>query len=461
MSSPKDLNRRSFLKKTSMAATGMIAVPQIVPSMLLGRRAPSKTLNIACIGLGGQMHSLMRDLHQNLHENIVAICDVDASRMRHTRADEGLGAGKANRYADYRELLSKEQSIDAVVVATPDHWHAAIATAALKAGKHVYCEKPLTHTVGQSRALRELANKSGLVTQTGNQGASASTFRRSIEVVQAGMLGSVDQVHIWHSAHNWPSGVNRPDGEDRIPMGLDWDFWLGPAPARPYKSEIYHPAKWRGWYDFGGGSLADFCCHGFSMPVRALELDYPTKIDVSGEHLDKESFPTHCRVQFDFPAKGNRKAVTIYFHSGEGAQPPVEVLGGFKETFGSIPTLGCILVGDQGTLSGGLWNNECYLRMKEEKKFKNGYKHEAVKSVPRTLPRARGGHMKEWVNACKGKGETFSNFEVGGHVTEIGSAGLIALQLGHGITWDGQEMVASEGQVFVDPAPRKDSEKYL
>ncbi len=463
MKNQMHITRRSFLNTVGGVVAGMIVVPQFIPSRLLGQESPSNKLNLACIGLGGQMHGLMKDNQANLHANVLAICDLDAKRMEVTRSMPELGATNAKQYKDYRELLRRESSVDGVLIASPDHWHAILSTAAIKAGKHVYCEKPLTHTVGDARAMRLLAKQSKVVTQTGNQGSASDNFRRSMELIQAGVLGTVREIYIWHPPHGWPNGVDRPVGEDPIPEGFDWDYWLGPSPARPYKNGIYHPGAWRGWFDFGGGSLADFCCHAFSLPVRALNLDYPEKIEVAGDWLGKESFPITCRVRFNFPARGGREAVSLFFSTGKDGLPPGGALVGLKETFGSIPTSGCLLIGEKGTLSAGLWNSECYVKMKGESKFVGGDNHEAIKPIPKTLPRVQGLHLKEWMDACKGGNPTFSPFEIGGHVTEIGSAGLIALRLGQNIEWDGMAMQIKgnpDSKSLADPAPRKGAEKY-
>ena len=400
------------------------------------------------------MQGLMKGAAE-LNHNIVALCDVDSNRIAESRKNLGAAGEKAKAYKDYRELLEKEKSVDAVIIATPDHWHAAICVAAIKAGKHVYCEKPLTHTIGEARQLAAVAKKSKVVTQTGNQGSASPNFRRSMELIQAGVIGSVSEVHLWHPRHGWPCGIETPTTSEAIPDGLDWDFWIGPAPMRPYQKGIYHPAQWRGWYDFGGGSLADFCCHGFSMPVRALDLDYPNKIEISGTAIAKDSFPKTCRVHFSFAARGNRGPVSIHFHSG-GDLPDRQVTAGMKETLDKVPETGCLVLGDKGTISAGLWNNECRIKMKGETSF-NGINHDAAKPIPETLPRARGSHIQEWIEACKGQGKTFSPFEIGGHVTEIGAAGLVALRLGRNIAWDGATMTVKgspEAATLVRPQHR-------
>ena len=456
----KHLTRRQFLGHTTTALLATAALPQLLPSHLFGAESAGHKLNVACLGMGGQMHALVNEL-AGLPVNVVALCDLDSKRieaLRRTLASDGKKVlADAKVYRDYRQLLEREKSADAVVIATPDHWHALLCTAAIQAGKHVYCEKPLTHTVAEARALRELSRQSKVVTQTGNQGSASGNFRRSMELIQAGVLGTVREVHIWHPPHGWPSGIDRPAGADPVPEGFDWNFWLGPAPLRPYKQGIYHPGAWRGWYDFGGGSLADFCCHAFSMPVRALELDYPSRIEVSSATLAKDSFPKSCQVHFTFPARGNRGPISIHFYTG-GDMPQPEVTAGLAETLDKVPTTGCLVLGDKGTLSAGLWNNECRLRMKGETSF-SGTNHDAAKAVPQTLPRARGSHVQEWVEACQGGAKTFSPFEIGGHITEIGAAGLIALRLGRAINWDGVAMQAKgepAAAPLVKPQARKE-----
>ncbi|MEI6074260.1 MAG: Gfo/Idh/MocA family oxidoreductase [Verrucomicrobiota bacterium] len=451
------ITRRTFVVRSSKAALAVLTAPLLCRPSLFGGELADKRLNIACIGLGNQMQGLITEI-KTAGQNIVALCDVDAQRISTTQKSFGDFLSGAKFYRDYRELLKREKSLNAVVVATPDHWHASICTAAIQAEKHVYCEKPLTHSVAETRQLRALAKKSKVVTQTGNQGAASPNFRRSMELIQAGAIGPVGEIHIWHPPHGWPCGVDRPTGEDPIPEGLDWDFWLGPAPLRPYKNGQYHQINWRGWYDFGGGSLADFCCHSFSLPVRALNLDYPNEIKVSGTPLGKESFPTNCKLQFKFPARAGRGHVSIYFYTG-GEKPPANVTAGMEETFGEVPRTGCMLQGGLGTLSAGLWNNECYLKLNGEQKFRDGTKHEAGKNIPKSLPRApQGRHVLEWIEACQGGPKTFSPFEIGGHVTEIGAAGIVALRLGRDIEWDGKAMRVSgvpEADALVKPVYRK------
>ena len=279
-----------------------------------------------------------------------------------------------------------------------------------------------------------------------------------MELIKADVFGPIREVHVWHPAHGWPSGDARPAGEDAVPAGMDWDFWCGPAPLRPYRSGFYHPGKWRGWYDFGNGSVGDFCCHSFNLPLRALHLDYPTEIAVSGEGLGLESFARSCTVKYQFPKNARRDhEVSLNFYTGGGKDvPPDSAVAAAVKTFGGLPRVGCILVGDKGNLSSGLWNSQCYLNLKGEEKYLGEGKHEAAEPVPKSLPRV-DSHLQEWVDACRGEGEVFSDFDFGGHLTEIGLAGVVALKLQKNIEWDGLNMKAKgmpEADKFIDKENR-------
>lgn len=427
MSNTSKLNRRRFL---AAAATSSL------PTSILRGQTREK-LQVAFIGCGGQMQGHVRNVVQAGHE-AVAFCDVDANRINESRRTAGEAWVKARGYEDYRKLLDQEKSVNAVVIASPDHWHSLLCTAAIQAGKHVYCEKPLTRTLAEARALRELSKKAKVITQMGNQGSASDNLRRSMELIAAKFFGEITEVHVWHPAHSWPSGVDRPAGEDPVPAGLNWDLWLGPSPARPYKQGIYHPGQWRGWYDFGGGSLADFCCHGFNLPLRALKLEYPTKIRIKGTELGKESFAKSCTVRYSFAARGDMAPVEMSFYSG-GDMPPEDLTQGLAATFGKVPTTGCLFVGQKGLLSAGLWNNECYIRLKDDAKFVGAGNHEGAKAIPKSLPRVHD-HLQEWADACLGGPKPFADFDIGGHITEIGLAGIVALRLQRDIDWDGLNM---------------------
>lgn len=446
-------SRRSLLKAAG-AAGSLLILPG---GTLRGQeRKPSARLNIAFIGMGGQIQGHVSRVLE-LGHNVAALCDVDARQIEASQKQHGGRAAKAAAYRDYRVLLDKEKSIDAVVIATPDHWHAPICRAAMQAGRHVYCEKPLTHTIAEARQLREMSRVSKVVTQTGNQGSASSPLRRSLELIKANLFGQIHEIHVWHPEHSWPSGTTRPAGGDPVPDGLDWDFWLGTAPVRPYKSGPYHPGQWRGWYDFGNGSLGDFCCHGFNMPVRALGLDYPTRIDISGTGLGLESFAKACTVQYHFPARGERGPVRLNFYTG-GDTPPEDVTAKFRQSVGRLPATGCLLIGEKGQLQSGLWNSDCSLRLNDDSKFLGADNHPAATAIAESLPRVKG-HLDEWVEACLGGPKVFSDFDRGGHLTEIGLAGIVALRLQRSIDWDGPNMKvpgAPEADRFIRKEERPD-----
>ena len=425
------MKRRTLL---SAAATA----PLILPRSVFGA---DRKLNIAFIGMGGKIQGHVSRAAQ-LGHNVVAFCDVDAGQNDRSLARHKSIAQSVKTYTDYRQLIEKEKTLDAVVIATPDHWHAPICTAAIRAGLHVFCEKPLTHTIAEARGLAELSRASKVVTQTGNQGSASANLRRSIELIQAGLLGEVSNVHVWHPAHGWPNGVTRPAGKDKAPAGLDWDFWCGPSPLRPYKKGIYHPAKWRGWYDFGNGSIGDFCCHSFNMPVRALKLGLPTKVEIHNVHdAGHETYARAVTHKFHFPAEGSRAAVNLIYYTGNEEMPPKPILDAVRGTFGNIPRVGAIVEGTNGLLSSGLWNTQCYLKLNDDKKFMGHAKHGDAAGIPVTLPRVRD-HFQEWTDAILGKGQTFAPFELGGQLTEIGLSGIVALKLQNNLDWDGPAMKA-------------------
>ena len=425
------MKRRTFLMATAIA-------PAILPRSVFGA---NKKLNIGFVGMGGQIQGHVRNTLQ-LGHNVVAFCDVDPNQTDRSRNRHKDKAGKINAYMDYRQMLENEKSLDAVVIGTPDHWHAPICTAAMKAGKHVFCEKPLTHTVAESRDLRNLSRTAKVVTQTGNQGSASPNLRRSIELIQAGLLGQVSNVHVWHPAHGWPNGGARPAGEDTVPKGMNWDFWCGPSPLRPYKAGVYHPGKWRGWYDFGNGSVGDFCCHSFNMPVRALNLKYPGEVRIN--KVEKAGFETYAKAvthTFHFPAEGKRAAVNLIYYTGGVDMPPSHITDAMIGTFGSVPRVGAVVEAENGLLSSGLWNSQCYVKLNDEKKFVGAGNHSEAKKIAQTLPRANG-HFREWTDAILDGGKTFAPFEIGGHLTEIGLSGIVALKLQQNLKWDGETMKA-------------------
>lgn len=309
--------RRHFLRQTAAAAAFTLVPRHVLGS---GLTPPSEKLNIACVGVGGKGFS---DAEAVSSHNIVALCDVDdqcAARAFNTFPN-------AKRYRDWRVMLDKEPQIDAVMVATPDHCHALISLAAMKLGKHVYCQKPLTHTVEEAQRMAAAAVEKKVATQMGNQGHASEATARIQELIAADAIGPVRQVHVWTDrpmngmfGEYWPQGVSRPGDTPRVPGHLDWDVWLGPAPERPYHA-AYHPFRWRGWWDFGTGALGDIGCHALDSVFRALKLDYPESVQAACSRVNNETYPVASVVTYTFPARDTMPPVTLTWYDG-GLKPP-------------------------------------------------------------------------------------------------------------------------------------------
>ncbi len=470
--SPAHWNRRDFLKTTTLAAG---AVTFGVPTLLRGANLNSK-LNIGVIGAGGKGAS---DTNCCDSENILALCDVDTDRC----ADQLKKYPAAKFYRDFRQMLDEMgKEIDAVTVSTPDHFHAIAVSAAMQMGKHVYCQKPLTQTIYEARYLRNLAHKTGLVTQMGNQGSAADGLRRGVECIQAGLIGQVREVHVWTNRPVWPQGIDRPAGSDPVPESLDWDIWLGPAPVRPFKKGVYVPWNWRGWQDFGTGALGDMACHTVNLPFRGLNLGDPTEIE--GEALgtmNRETYPLGSKIRFQFPARTTKISamhktffhrhdtleqapVALHWYDGGQAdasapnghdfsnKPPRELTADIEETFGEIPNSACLLIGDKGKIfSPDDYGEQFFVKLNDDKKFRHFTKHPAVAAIPQWIPRNlfkgdndRRQHQ-EWIAAIKeGKPELcYSRFAVGAQLTEIMLLGCVSLRCGKKLEWDGPNMVAT------------------
>lgn len=441
----RTVTRREFLRTASLTAFGgALAVPY------LGRaQANAHKLNIAVIGAGGKGES-DTDETAAVGGNIVALCDVD-QRVLDKR---GAKYPNAKKYSDFRKLLEEmDKSVDAVTVSTPDHCHAPAGVLAMKMGKHLFCQKPLTYSVYEARLMRDVAKEKKVVTQMGNQGSAADGLRRAVEVVQAGVIGPVRQLHVWSNRPIWPQGMDRPAGQDLVPDALRWDLWLGPAPFRPYKDGVYAPVKWRGWQDFGTGALGDMACHTVNMPFRALKLGSPTCITAETPLMNKESYPITAKIKYDFPAREDMPPLSFWWYDGgeplpgkpyehDGSnKPSKEILGELVDMYGEkIPSSGCLLLGDKGKLwSPDDYGTEFYLMLTGEKGFKNGREHEAAKAVPQTIPRSPG-HNKEWINAILGGPPPYSNFDIATCLTEIVLLGCVAMRVGKKLEWDGAQM---------------------
>ena len=405
------LTRRHFLQAGAAAGAGLLAGCHAVPAP---RRASANgRLNIGVVGVAGRGADNLAGVSG---ENIVALCDVDSTRLAGAKAKFPT----ATTYVDYRRLLERTD-LDAVVVSTPDHTHAVIATAVLDSGRHLYCEKPVTHTLSEARALAAKVRKSGLVTQTGNQIHSEQNYRRVVELIRSGAIGAVSEVHHW-AGSGWDTRP-LPKGEP-IPSDLDYDLWLGPVQARAYSKE-YVPFNWRRWWHFGGGTLSDFCCHHMDLGVWALDLDLPTRISTEGPAVDDHCAPPWLVVHYDFPAKGSRPAVRMHWYSG-AKRPEVPGAPDLSKWGG-----GSLFVGDKGLLLADYGRR---LLLPEEK-FRN---HPVP---PRTIADSIGHHA-EWIRACKGEGTPGSPLTYGCHLTEIGQLGNLAFRLGKTVEWDAVRLKA-------------------
>ena len=461
------MTRRQFLCSSTLVVGATVLTGCV--SHRPRRLSANEKLNIGVIGAGGKGAS---DTECCAGENIVALCDVDQRATNSRRAKYP----RAKIYKDWRQMLDTERSLDAVIVSTPDHTHAIAAATAMRLGKHVYCQKPLTQTIYEARLLRKLAQQCKVCTQMGNQGSAEDGLRRAVEIIQAGLLGPVREVYVWTNRPVWPQGMDRPPGEDPVPATLDWDCWIGPAPMRPYKAEwperpmtsrrrgrgaVYHPFVWRGWQDFGTGALGDMACHTANMPFRALKLGYPTEIEATSSAMNQESYPLKSTIRFEFPARKALPPVTFWWYDGgnprpdhpydhDGSnKPPKEVLADVQEMMDKIPGSGCLLIGDDGKLfSPDDYGAQFFLKLKGEKELTDGKIHEAVRAIPQTIPRNRfqgsadQRHHLEWIAACKGGPAGYSDFDIAAYLTEIILLGCVALRVGRKIEWDGPNMLA-------------------
>lgn len=428
------VSRRKFVG--GLAATA--ATITIVPSHVLGgpgKKAPSDKLNIACIGIGGKGFSDSRDVGKN--ENVVALCDVDEARAAEKHGDERVSAfdnfPKAKFYKDFRKMLDREgKNIDAVTVSTPDHTHAVIAATAMKMGKHVFVQKPLTHTVYEARYLRDLAKKMGVVTQMGNQGHSQEGGRLICEWIWDGAIGDVTEVYCFTNRPIWPQGMEAPKEIPSVPPTLDWDLWLGPSKWRPYHP-AYVPFAWRGWWDFGTGAIGDMGAHIIDHAYWPLKLRYPTSVQATSTPFTKDSPPIAEFLTYEFPAREGMPPVRLHWLDG-GLKPPrpAELEDGRRLGDGGG---GVLFIGTKGKLMCGTYGSNP--RIIPESAMKEYRRPE------KTIPRSPGIH-EEWVEACK-KGDpnaATTNFEYSSRLTETMLLGNLAVQMAdknQRLEWDGEK----------------------
>ncbi len=432
---PPGLSRRKFLGAA-------VAAVQIVPGYVLGLRGqtpPSGRLGIAGIGVGGMgRNNLKRCADGNA---IVALCDVDPNYAAKT-FQEHPGA---KTYVDYREMLEKQKDIDAVVIATPDHTHAPIAMACMRAGKHVYVQKPLAHSVFEVRTMTEAARQHKVVTQMGNQGRSGDGARLVCEWIWSGAIGTVREVHAWTNRPVWPQSIEvaRPTETPPAPAGMDWDKWIGPAPYRPYHP-AYHPGNWRAWCDFGTGSLGDLGCHILDCVVWAMKLKYPVSVEgcISTYWHDlwkkteprNENFPRSTIVRYGFPARADMPAIDVTWWDGGMTPPRPPELEEGRQMGDSDG--GVLFVGDKGKLVCGCYGKSP--RLIPESSM------QAFKRPEPTLERIPGGengHEADWLRACKGGPAADSNFDVSGPLSEMVLMGNLAVRFPYRrLLWDGAKM---------------------
>ena len=460
--SPAGVNRRQFLATTAAAAAGFWIAGCQTNAQQARSRSPNEKLNIACIGVHGKGDS--DSDHAGALGNIVALCDIDDDFL----GKKGEKFPSAKRYNDYRKMFDEmSREIDAVVISTPDHMHAVQVMRALGEGKHVYCQKPLTHTVAEARLLRETAARKKLATQMGNQGTASNRFREGVEALRAGVIGNVTDVHVWTNRPVWPQSpeiTQRPEASEP-PANVHWDLWLGSAPVRPYSGvkaknghAPYHDFNWRGWRDFGCGALGDMGCHTANLPFMGLDLDHPKYVFGESEEVNPEIHPGWARVRFEFAARGNRGPVTVNWYEGRKdgklVLPPQDLIDKALAEFVKakpdaafdkegkprevrLSASGSLIVGDKGMLySPNDYGTEWYLLPAEQ--YQN-YKTE--KKLARLEHDNDEGHKLEWLIAARGGPKAFSNFEYAGLLTEFILLGNIAIQVPHTtLAWDAPAM---------------------
>jgi predicted dehydrogenase len=415
---PSLLTRRRFLQAGAAGAASALTAASW--SRVYGA---NDRLQVASCGVGGKGWEDLTRVAASPDVTVVALCDVDETTEHLGRAAEKFP--QAKRFRDWRRLLDAPNEFDALTVSTPDHMHAAVALAALRLGKHVFCQKPLTHTVFEARQMRLAAQKYHAVTQMGNQIQSHEFYRTAVKLVRDGAVGKVKEVHSWQAGTmRWLLVDDRPEGADPVPETLRWDEWLGTAPVRPYKAKVYHPFNWRAWQDFSNGQLGDFGCHILDPVFTALGLTAPATVRGESSPLNREVWYRWSVVNYEFPgtALTAGKTLKLTWYDGEGKYPPRDRLG-LPEKF-KLPQAGSLLIGDKGSL---LIPHVAAPRLLPEESFKD-FPVEKVPSVD---------HYVGWADACRGAGKTTSHFDYAGPLTETVLLGTVAIRVpGEVLRWD-------------------------
>ena len=404
------LTRREFIGQTGVFIAASTSVARAL--------TPNEKLNIGFIGVAGRGGGNLAGLSI---ENVAALCDVDERRLGKAAEKHP----KAKTWLDYRKMIDEQKDLDAIVVSTPDHHHAPAIVRALRAGKHVYSEKPLVHEVHEARVVRKLAAERKVVTQMGNQLHSMENIIRPVELVMSGALGAVREVHCW-SAKIFAPG-DRPKETPKVPAHLNWDLWLGPAPERPYHPK-YVPFYWRGWWDFGCGNLGDMACHIMDTAFWSLQLGYPETVEVEGPEPHPESAPEWRIARWTFPARGAQPPVVLTWHNAR--QPGPEIAEGEK-----LPRQGSILVGEKGKM---LVSHSRGLKLFPAEKFKDFEEPRPLLRRPKDA-----SHHRDFLDAIKDGRRAGSHFEYGGMMTETALLANVAFRVGKKLEWDGHAMKAT------------------
>jgi hypothetical protein len=416
------MKRRTFLQTAAGAAFAV----SVVPRHVLGRDGhtpPSEKLNLASIGVGGQGGSDIASLAEGAI-NMVAVCDVHEGN-RNAAAGRFHGA---KTFANWRDLLDRmDKQIDAVSVSTPDHMHAPISMSAIRRGKHVYCQKPLTHTIYEARQIAAAARKAKVVTQMGIQIHSAIEYRMATEIIQGGAIGRIKEVHSWSDRPGWPQGGPRPQGQSPVPKGLEWDLWLGVAPTRPFVDKVYVPFNWRGFLDFGCGALGDMGCHIIDPPYTALKLTSPNVVWVEGPGCTDDMHPAWEIIHYEFPGTEFTADKTLNLTWYDGGHRPKESLVPLSKGQ-HLPSNGSVFIGEKGSILLPHVGGPQLLPREQFRDFKR--------------PKLPGhDHYVQWVNACLGKDKASANFDFAGPLTETVLLGVLAARFpGKRLQWDAADL---------------------
>ena len=416
-------DRRQFLGATAAAGIGYWVAGSLHAAE---SKSPNEKIQLACVGVGGKGKSDVQNASK--FGKIYALCDCDSTYL------EGMASTykTEHNFADYREMLDQlGDRIDAVTISTPDHNHAVIASKAMKMGKHVHCQKPLTHTIWEARQLGKIAREMGVATQMGNQYTAWAPMRKAAYQIREGQLGNVKEVHVWTNRPIWPQGERRPM-KKQVPDTLNWEVWLGPAPYRAYGDNAYHPFAWRGWWDFGTGALGDMACHTCNLPFMALNMRDPVAVEAECAEHDGDSYPAWSKIKFDFPELNGRAAFTLYWYDG-GQLPPSDLFKGVtlvvNEEGKDIPPpyqSGVLLVGDKATMYAAGDYADKGIQIVGD-----------VEELDVDYPRSPG-HEREWFNAMRDpKKPAMSNFpDYSGPLTETILLGNLAIWKRGRVEWD-------------------------